>query len=173
MGFEHIHHCDLFFKSLLIFRGREIRLLRLKKKAALCPSKFSPLLSKWFATANLFRSVSCALFCLKKPQTDCDFLEQIHHLGNFSCNSFPHWEQVTQRGIPSREQALKGWVVHLISMHNPDVLTQAKLSPGPMGDLYFTTFFFSCLKLQLRTLVFVSVLHTAFSMQGKVGFRMY
>lgn len=26
-------------------------------------------------------------------------------------------------------------------MHNPDVLTQAKLSPGPMGDLYFTSFF--------------------------------
>jgi len=45
-----------------------------EKNKNLCPSKFSPLLSKWFATANLFLRVSGALFCLKQPQTDCDFL---------------------------------------------------------------------------------------------------
>lgn len=34
------------------------------------------------------------------------------------------------------EQDAEGWVVHLISMHNPDVLTQAELSAGPRGGRF-------------------------------------
>lgn len=56
-------------------------------------------------------------------------------------------------------------MVRLISMHNPDVLTEAKLSPGPMGD------FVSLKKNQLRTLVFVSWCYTqCFPCRGKSAF---
>lgn len=40
-------------------------------------------------------------------------------------------------GNSQQRATLKGWVVHLISMHNLHILTQAKLSPGPMGDVFF------------------------------------
>lgn len=61
-------------------------------------------------------------------------------------------------------------MVHLISMHNLDVLTQARLSPGPMGDLLL---FFLKKESAKDFGICLLVLHTVFSMQGKVGFGLY